>query len=766
MTSTTQHGKESHVPEPRTQTDGFGGVIGDTYHDSEAWWPEEASAAGKPNVVFIVIDDMGFGSLGCYGSEISTPAIDSLARSGIQFTNFHATALCSPTRAALLTGRNSHAVGMAYLSHVDDGFPGYRGRISHNAATIAETLVDNGYNTMAVGKWHLAPMDQTTSAGPYDQWPLGRGFERFYGFMEGLTDHYYPELFYDNHPVPPPGLPEDGYHLTTDLVETSVGFLRDQKSVAPEKPFFLYFALGATHTPFQAPKEFVEKYRGRYDEGWDVIREQRYQRQLELGVIPEGTQLPPRNDDVVPWDTLGDDAKTAYVRFQEVYAGFLEHTDHEIGRLLDALDSLGKLDNTIVVLVADNGASQEGGQHGVLNTTHYENGHFPELDEVIASIEDIDGYTTHVNYPLGWAQAANTPLKRYKQNTHAGGIRTSMVITVPDSTLARPVNGEILDHFTNVADIVPTVLDLVGVEAASVRHGLPQLPFTGRSIRETLEAPGTASRDRTQYFETVGNRAIWKDGWKAVAFHRRGTDFAEDRWELYHVDEDFSECNDLADTHPEKLQELVDTWWAEARSNQVLPLDDRGFAERTNAKFRPHSPRDRVRFDYLRGMHHIGNGAAAPTPGRSFEISASINRPEGNENGVLVAHGSWNSGYCLLIDDGHLVYDYNYYTHHKILRSRTPVPSGESTVRVRFTIDQDSTAGMAELFIDDESAGSMRLEETFEFFVAFQGLDVGGDRLSPTRKDGQGPFEFEGEFDVLRIDILDSTDRRSHDPLD
>jgi arylsulfatase A-like enzyme len=754
------------MPQPASSAEQFGGTIGTTYRDSVAWWPDEPGSVGRPNVVFILMDDMGFGSLGCYGSEISTPALDSLAAHGVQFTNFHATALCSPTRASLLTGRNNHAVGMAYLSHVDDGYPGYRGRIGHDAATIAEMLVDEGYNTMAVGKWHLTPMDQTTAAGPFDQWPLGRGFERFYGFHEGLTDHYFPELFADNHPVPAARTPEEGYHLTEDMADKSEQFLRDQVSVAPEKPFFLYFALGATHTPFQAPPEYVQKYRGVYDVGWDEIRERRYRRQLELGVIPEGTQLPPRNDDVVPWDSLTPQAKAAYARFQEVFAGFLEHTDAQIGRLLSTLEELGKLDDTIVVFLADNGASQEGGEHGVLNTTHYENGHFPDLEEVVARMDEIDGHTTHVNYPLGWAQAGNTPLKRYKQNTHAGGIRTSMIMRLPATLGAATVKSQKRDHFQHVTDIVPTVLDLVGIEAQTERRGIPQRPIDGVSIRETLESPATVSRVRTQYFETDGHRAIWKDGWKAVAFHRRGSDFAEDRWELYHVDEDFAEYHDLAHAHPDKLSELIDTWWDEARRNKVLPLDDRGFAERTNAKFRPHSPRDRSKFVYLRGMQHIGNGAAAPTPGRSFQISASIDRPGGTEDGVLIAHGSWNSGYCLMVQDGHLVYDYNYYTHHHILRSDRPIPAGRSDVRMRFLKEDGSTAGTAELFIDGLSAGSMRLAETFEFFVAFQGLDIGGDRLSPVRADGAGEFEFQGEFDSVTVELLDVAPGRLYEPAD
>ncbi|MGM7698749.1 arylsulfatase [Microbacterium sp. A84] len=733
----------------------FGGTIGTTYRDSQAWWQEQAQATGKSNVVFIVLDDLGFGSLGCYGSEISTPAMDAIAADGTQLTNFHATALCSPTRASLLTGRNHHAVGMAYLSHVDDGFPGYRGRIGHDSATLAEMLVDQGYNTMAVGKWHLTPMDQTTASGPYDQWPLARGFERYYGFLEGLTDQFHPELYYDNHPVPPPATPEEGYHLTTDLVDKSIEFIRDQTSITPEKPFFLYFALGATHTPFQAPREFVERYRGAYEEGWDVIRERRYQRQLETGVIPEGTELPPRNDDVQPWDDIAPDAQKAYARFQEVFAGFLEHTDFEIGRLMAGIEEIGRLDDTLVVLLADNGASQEGGPHGVLNTTQYENGHFPDLEEVIAKMDLIDGSSTQVNYPLGWAQAGNTPLRRYKQNTHAGGIRTSALIRLPQGADSIP-RGVKLERFQHVTDIVPTVLEHLELVAPTVRRGLSQRPIDGRSLLQALEGGGTESETRAQYFETLGHRAIWKDGWKAVAFHVRGADFETDRWELYNLAEDFSETHDLAEVHPERLRALIEDWWEQARNNAVLPLDDRGFAQRANAKFSPHSPRDRKRFAYLKGVQHIGNGAAPPVPGRSFEVSTTVERPTGTEEGVLLAHGSWNSGYALLIRDGHFEYDFNYYGDHKILRSNVPVPAGTSRLRMRFVIDEHGTGGTASLYIDDIESGVLRLEEAFEYFVSFQGLDIGADRLSPVRLNGQGEFAFEGGFDEVVVELLDS----------
>lgn len=724
---------------------------GTTYQDSIPSWPLPPSSVGRPNVVIALLDDTGFGSLGCYGSEIATPAMDQLATEGVRFTNFHATALCSPTRASLLTGRNHHAVGMGYLSHVDDGFPGYRGRITHRAATLAEMLGDHGYNTMAVGKWHLAPMDQTTAAGPYDQWPLGRGFERYYGFLEGLTDHYYPELFYDNHPIAPPASPEDGYHLTTDMVDRSIEFVRDQTSVTPEKPFFLYLALGATHTPFQAPPEFVERYRHAYDVGWDVIRERRRRRQLELGVIPPGTELAPPNAGVAAWDSLSPEAQRLYARFQEVFAGFLEHTDREIGRLVRYLAEIDRLDDTIVILLSDNGASQEGGPHGVVNTTSYENERTPGLEENLARIDDIDGRTAHVNYPLGWAQAANTPLKRYKQNNHAGGIRTPLIMRLPNAECA----GERRDQFHHVTDVVPTVLELLDLPAPQTRGGHSQLPIDGVSMRETITSPGRPSRERTQYFEMLGHRAIWQDGWKAVALHQRGADYADDQWELYHVDEDFSECHDLARERPDKLAELVSAWWAEAERHQVLPLDDRRFAERASVNIRPSSPRDRSRFTYYAGMQHIGTAAAPPVAGRSFEITAHVVRMQETDEGVLIAHGSVNSGYCLMVEDQQLVYDYNYYGAHHVLRSTTSVPLGRSRLSMRFLRDPETTSGTASLLIDDQPVGDLWLPETFEYLVAFQGLDIGADRLSPVRRHPDGEFAFTGTLEQVVVRILD-----------
>ena len=454
------------------------------------------------------------------------------------------------------------------------------------------------------------------------------------------------------------------------------------------------------------------------------------------------------------------------MKFQEVYAAFLEHTDRELGRLVTQLEQLDLLDDTIVVVLADNGASQEGFVHGVLDTTTYENGRVPSLEESLARIDEIDGHTAHVNYPLGWAQAANTPLKRYKQNTHAGGIRTPLVMRLPDGF----PRGTRRHGFQHVTDILPTVLDLVGVSAPDSIGGHAQMPFDGISfapeLRGDRDGSGESgeSRPRTQYFETVGHRAVVRDGWKAVAYHRRGEDFDTDQWELYHLDEDFSEHDDLAQERPDKLSELVDAWWAEARRHQVLPLDDRGFAERASLKIRPHSPRDRERFVYLRGSEHVGTGAAPVVANRHHVLSARISRPDPGAVGVLLAHGGVCSGYALLVeDDGRLAYHLNHYGDHQVLRSPDPLPLGPSHVAAQVQPLGRGTAMRVQLLVDDVPVCDTELPETFEHFIAFQGLDVGVDALSPVRGHGADPFPFTGDFEEVVVEIPGSasTPRRT-----
>lgn len=740
----------------------FGGTIGTTYGDSTPWWPPRRQPRqDSPNVVLVLLDDVGFASLGCYGSEISTPTMDALAERGLRYTNFHTTALCSPTRASLLTGRNHHAVGMSIIANADSGFPSKRGAVSNHAGTIAEILRDEGYNTLAVGKWHLAPADQTSMAGPFDQWPLGRGFERYYGFLDAATDQFHPSLTSDNHHVDPPRSADDAYHLTGDLIDRAISFTTDQISLAPDKPFLLYLAPGATHSPHQAPEEFLAKYRGRYDQGWDVVRQDRFERQQQLGIVPPGTDLPDRNPGVPAWDSLDQEQRALYARFQEAYAAFLDHTDHELGRLVEHLDHLGELDNTMFVLLSDNGASQEGQHHGSVNMAFYENGDVDPLDFNLEHLDNIGSWRVQNNYPLGWATVANTPLKRYKQNTHAGGVRDPLIISWPAGI--RAASG-IRDQFHHVTDIVPTVLDVLRVEPPEVIRGVSQMPIHGISMAYTFEENGP-TRKAIQHFEMFGHRALWADGWKAVAYHACDTDYAEDRWELYHLDEDFSECHDLAATHPERLQTMIDLWWSEARKYDVLPLDDRGFARRRAASVaRPDAPRQRNHFVYWGGLGHVPNGATPFIMDRSYRVTAHLRCQPGDE-GVVVACGSVGGGYSLYVKEGLLHHDYNFYG--RIFRAQAPFSAdGDHTLGYDF-IRTGPLRGTGRLLIDDVVVDEVELPETSRYFMSWAGLDLGRDSLSPVSPNYSGEFPFTGVIDRVVFDLVDDHDNAGdYEPAD
>ena len=588
----------------------YEGRIGRYLADSEPWWPTPPHPGdAAPNVVIILFDDLGFSHFGCFGSTIETPNIDALAANGLRFTNFHVTPVCSPTRAALLTGRNHHSVGMRSISNFITGFPHMTGHISNHAATVAEVLRDEGYTTFAIGKWHLTPMERASAAGPYDQWPLQRGFDRYYGFLDGETDQFHPELTYDNHWIEPPRTVEEGYHLSEDLVDKAIEFIHDAKSIRPDRPFFTYLAFGATHAPHQSPPEFLAKYRGRFDEGWDVIRERWFANQQAMGLLPEGTELAPRNPGVEAWDDLPENQQRLAIRLQEAYAAFLDHTDEQIGRFIDALRTLGELDNTLVVLLSDNGASQEGGPFGVMHEMKFFNFLIETPDEAIHRIDDIGGPHSHANYPWGWAQAGNAPFKYYKQNTHEGGVHVPLIMHWP----ARIADGGGLrDQFHHVNDVVPTIYELLEVTPPDVYRGLEQMPVTGTSMAYAIGDASAESRKTVQYFEMHGHRGIYHEGWKAVTKHDPGTPFDEDRWELYHVAEDRSECRDLAAEMPEKLAEMIDIWWREAEEHGVLPLDDRGI-ELFGARFREHSPHpvDRV-YRYRPPMAPMPAQASAP----------------------------------------------------------------------------------------------------------------------------------------------------------
>lgn len=749
-------------------SDGLGpaadqGQIGLTYADSVPWWPEPVRPPhSAPNVVCIVLDDVGFGSLGCYGSEIATPAMDGLAGSGLSYTNFHVTPLCSPTRASLLTGRNHHSVGMSMLSNADSGFPSKRGTITPAAATLGEVLRDAGYNTAAFGKWHLAPIDQTTTAGPYDQWPLGRGFERFYGFLEGLTDQFYPELVCDNHQIDQPRTPEEGYHLSEDLVDQASDYIADQVSIAPDKPFFVYLAFGAGHTPHQAPEDYLARYRGLYDVGWDEIRRQRHARQIQLGVIPPGTELAPRNSGVEAWSDLGPDERRVTARMQEAFAAMLTHCDAQIGRLLQKLETLQIRQNTLVVLLSDNGASQEGGRHGCVNTLPFENGDSITVADNLALIDEIGGPWASSNYPWGWAQAGNTPLRRYKQNTHAGGVRAPLIISWPEQT--GPVAGQRRRQFHDVIDVAPTILDAAGIPAPEVYHGVPQMPMHGMSMRYTFTDDPSRSRRHTQYFEMYGHRALWHEGYKAVAYHERGTSYDDDAWELYDLEHDFSECHDLAHERTELLHELIGRWWSEAERYQVFPLDDRNFAERAAKYQSAASPRSRREFTFYPGIARIPGGAAPLIQNRSHRIDVDVT-VDGDSQGVLVSQGDINGGYTFYLQNGRLHYEYNHQGTRYHVPADSPVGAGQRVLSLEFARTGE-LSGTATLLIDNAPVGKGDIDSTARYIIGWQGLVIGRDAASPVSRSYPAPFPFTGTWHRVQLHIQNDAAEVNHEPFD
>jgi len=731
----------------------FEGRIGPTLAESEPSFSTHPHPGEEsPDVVVVVLDDTGFAQLGCYGSDIDTSNMDALAAGGLQFTNFHVTPLCSPTRASLLTGRSQHAVGMRSVSNHNTGFPSQRGHISDHAATVAEVLQTHGYATFCAGKWHLAPTVDTSAAGPFEQWPLGRGFDRFYGFLEGETDQFHPELVVDNHHIEPPARADDGYHLSEDLVDQLLLMVSDSVGVRPDRPFFAYLAFGATHAPHQAPRQYLEKYRGAYDRGWDVHRAEWFDRQIAEGVIARHTRLAPRNPGVEPWADLPDTHRQLACRLQEAFAAFLDHTDDQIGRLVAGLADLGRLDNTILVVMADNGASQEGGPFGVLHEMKFFNGILESPDEAIARIDDIGGPHSHTNYPWGWAQCGNTPFRWYKQNTHEGGVHVPLIVHWPSGI--DPLHAGSKRHqFVNVADVVPTVYELLGIEAPTVYKGREQLPVTGHSFANTLSDPDAAASNRLQYFEQFGSRALVAelDGrwWKAVTRHVQGQPFDDDRWELYDLSADPSECQDLASEEPDVVAELVELWFAEADRHGVLPLDDRTlelFAARPDDRS-PH--RTTRRYHYQPPMSPIPVQVAPAPGGRGWDLTARITAQTGDE-GVIWATGTANSGLSVFVQSEKLVVDYNAFGEHTVVESTSLLPQGTCTVGVTLLRTGRATGTVA-LSIDGEPVGAADLPFMMRM-VSSLGASLGRDHGSAVSPRYEVPFPFSGT--LHHVDIV------------
>ena len=713
-------------------------------------WPRGPKPPeGAPNIVVILFDDVGFSDFGCYGSSIATPAIDAIAARGLRYTGFHTTAMCSTTRAALLTGRNHHSVGVGCLANFDSGYPGYRGKISREAGTLAEMLRPHGYRNFMVGKWHATPVHEAGPAGPVDGWPLGRGFDRFYGFMDAETDQFAPELVRDNTPVAPPGTYETGYHLTDDLTTEAIRYVADHVAAKPDAPFLLWLAFGACHAPHQAPQELIMKYDAQFQHGWDEERQRRLARQLDMGVVPEGTRLPGRNDWVQAWEAHSPDERRLFTRLQAAYAAMLDHADQNIARLMTFLETAGLDDNTLVLVLSDNGASQEGGPFGMVNAMGPYNFVQETMETKIARIDDIGGPDTHSNFPWGWAMTANTPLRRYKQNTHGGGIRDPLVMAWDKGIAAR---GELRHQFCHACDLTPTLLEMVGISPPEVIQGVMQMPMEGVSFAPSLKDPGAPSKASPQYFEMFGHRGIVHGGWKAVAFHPPGKPYDEDRWELYNLDQDFNELNDLAAARPEKLNELIDLWWTEAEAHQVLPLDDR-FGERF-AENATRNLGDRREFVFHAGMGHLPTEVAPDLRSRSYRIEAHVTLPDAPAQGVLIAHGDATCGYSLYLKDGVLVHDANVGGVHQVLYGPAPLTPGDHVLGFRVTRagpNVDAKIDSA-LEVDGTEIGTAPLAHPFVNFISWSGLDVGLDRGSPVGQ-YEAPFVFTGTLKKVVVTI-------------
>ena len=713
-------------------------------------WPlGSAPPDGSPNVLIVLFDDVGFSDFGCYGSPISTPTIDRLAAGGLRYTGFHTTAMCSTTRASLLTGRNHHSVGVGCLANFDSGFPGYRGKISSEAGTLSEILRTRGYRNYMVGKWHVTPLTESGPTGPFDGWPLGRGFDRFYGFLDAETDHYSPELIRDNTHIAPPGTFSTGYHLTEDLFDQAIRFIASHEASVPDTPWMTLVGLGACHAPHQAPQELIRHYDEIFNRGWDVERAERLARQMTLGIVHEGTQLPPRNDFVEPWEDLDDVTQQVATRLQAAYAAMLHHADQHLARLIDHLERSDQIDNTLVMVLSDNGASQEGGPLGFVNAMGPYNGVPEPMETKFDRINDIGGPDTHSNFPWGWSMAANTPLRRYKQNTHGGGVRDPLVVHWPKQV----THPGLRDQFCHVSDIVPTLLDCIGVDAPEIVNGVQQRPIEGVSFASTLKDPQAQTGKNVQYFEMFGHRGLVHGDWKAVAFHPPGTPYEDDQWELFNLHDDFNETNDMSVLEADRLDAMIDLWWEQAKLHQVLPLDDR-FAERFAENAERHLG-GRTFFTFWKGMGHLPSDVAPDLRSRSYRLDATIEPIKTGISGVLIAHGDATSGYSLYIDDdGHLVHDLNIGGSHQILRSPRPVPLGATRLGFHMFREQEGHHGVGQLLVDGEVVATQATDNIFFLMISWSGLDIGLDRGTAVSH-YDAPNIFTGELIKVTVDLAD-----------
>ena len=752
----SSHSTEQQIlPKPDPQ---FQGVISADSAKSRAAFPEEVTARqGAPNVVLILVDDVGFSATSTFGGAIQTPNFDKLASTGLRYNNFHVNSLCSPTRAALLSGRNNHQVGFGTVAEAASGFPGYNSLWPKNAASVAEVLKDNGYSTAAFGKWHNTPVWQVSPAGPFDRWPTGLGFQRFYGFLAGYDNQYYPRLFRDTVPVEPPHTPEQGYSLTTDMTDEAIRWLHQVDAVAPQKPFFLYYAPGATHTPHQVPKSWIAKYKGRFDAGWDEIRKETFERQKKLGIIPANAELTPRPAGLPAWDSLPSDEKKLLAHQAEVYAAFTEQTDYEIGRLLQEIHDSGRADNTLVVeIFGDNGASAEGGPDGY-DAKDVQGKPLPIKQRL--AVSDADGSELYMNhFAAAWAWALSTPFQGTKMDaSHLGGTTDPMIISWPTRIHDK---GGLRTQFQHVTDIAPTIYEAAGVKAPDVVNGTEQIPLEGSSLLYTFDHPNEPSNHPLQYFATVGNLAIYKDGWwagrRAWSSWEPAPPGGADKqpWELYHVSEDYSQAHNLAEKYPEKLKELQKLFEQEATRNDVYPI------------FQPSGKQplpggDRKLLVFRDGVERLPNAVLPHIVGHSYTLTADVEIPASGATGVILAQGSRYGGFTLYLESGHVVYEVNAFGNRAgRLVSQGPLKPGKAHIvlKVELQIAAGSPvgslakSGTAQLTINDTDQGKASFDNINGSSYT-ETLDVGSDLGSAVSSAYHSPNRFTGKIDQVTVQL-------------
>ena len=720
---------------------------------------------GAPNVVIVLIDDMGFGCPSANGGPVNMPAMEKIADRGLKYSRFHTTALCSPTRQALLTGRNHHSAEMGSVAEVATGAPGNTSVRPNTVATIAEMLRLNGYSTGAAGKMHQTPTWEVSMSGPFDRWPTGDGFEKFYGFVAGETNQWAPTLFLGTSPVEPWGTAEQGYHVSEDITDKSIAWLRGIHTMTPDKPFFLYLSFGATHAPHHVAPEWIEKYKGKFDKGWDAVREETLANMKEMGLVPEDTQLTDRPSQVSGWDELNDTEKMVYARLMETYAGFAEHTDAQVLRLIDTLEDIGVFDNTIFIYIAgDNGASAEGGLDGTFNELMALNGVPQTVEDVLPRLDDIGGPEAFNHYPVGWAHAMNSPYQWTKQvASHFGGTRNGCAVSWPNGIKAR---GEIRHQFHHVIDIVPTILEAAGLPQPYSVNGVAQKPIEGVAMNYTFDDPDSDDRHVTQYFEMFGNRGIYHEGWTAVTKHVTPWDPSDkpsldaDVWELYNTNEDWSQANDLSKEMPEKLRELQDLFLVEAAKYNVFPLDDRTF-ERFNPSIagRPDLPAGRETMTFYPGMTHLMEMTVLNVKNRSHTITAEVEIPEGGAEGVLIAQGGKFAGWSLYVKDNAAKYVHNWFdVDYYYVGGEEKLPTGKVNIRYHFNFEGDAPGGggTGTLYVNKRKVAEGKIEKTVPFiFSADETMDIGGDLALPVTDDypeGESN-KFSGKLNWVRVDL-------------